>query len=382
MVAAIIVVDIRSLISKIRMVKLTTAIAAFLTFAMQAQTAFVTSEMFDYDKETVCTLPPVFGCYNNGFPECCSDDAIDCPKEEPPCDVPPLPSCEDTPNMATSICPNDDDGENKPFTTLCRALKVTGLFDLINSPVKIEDIGTFFAVTDEGWNRAFSQEELENLLNGNIGEYDLPLQYFLIMLFGLKVTFPDELACDSPVFTEFQESYTFCKSLGETFQIGLGNDIFDASNLPKYTSQVPIITCTGLIYEMNNLILASLPPETQPCPCGESNEFCNYDGYPDEPEKATCESCPEDECWAGFYPLAAAECEATCFGRTSIPSKAPTTPNVPPTPSPTSNTPPPTTPNALPTPAPARKSKKSKHKKSSKPSNTSKQVDQEDSNEK
>merc|ERR1712238_39413 len=91
-------------------------------------------------------------------------------------------------------------GENKPFTTLCRALKVTGLFDLINVPVKTEDIGTFFAVTDEGWNRAFSQEELENLLNGNIGEYDLPLQYFLIMLFGPKVTFPDELACDSPFF--------------------------------------------------------------------------------------------------------------------------------------------------------------------------------------
>ena len=63
------------------MVKLTTAIAAFLTFAMQAQTAFVTSEIFEYDKETVCTLPPVFVCYNNGFPECCSDDAIDCPKE-------------------------------------------------------------------------------------------------------------------------------------------------------------------------------------------------------------------------------------------------------------------------------------------------------------
>mmetsp|Transcript_2964 Transcript_2964/g.3340 ORF Transcript_2964/g.3340 Transcript_2964/m.3340 type:complete len:351 (-) Transcript_2964:279-1331(-) len=348
------------------MVKLTTAIAAFLTFAMQAQTAFVTSEMSDYDKEKVCTLPPVFGCYNNGFPECCSDDAIDCPEEEPTCDVPPLPSCENTPNIATSICPNDNDIENQPFTTLCRALKVTGIFDLINVPVKTEDVGTFFAVTDEGWNRAFSQEELENLFNGNIGIDDVPIQGFLFMLFGQKVIFPDELTCGAPLLTSFQESVTFCKSLGETFQVGFGNDLIGASNLPKYTSQVPIITCTGLIYEIDNLILGDFsPPKEEPCPCGGSNEFCNYDGYPDEPENAYCESCPEDECWAGFFPLAMAECEATCFGRTSIPSKAPTTPNVPPTLSPTSNT---------------RNSKKSKKKKSSKSSNRSKQVDQEDSN--
>jgi type VI secretion system secreted protein VgrG len=39
-----------------------------------------------------CTQSPDTGCYANGQPECCSDASSDCPEEKPPCDVTPSPT--------------------------------------------------------------------------------------------------------------------------------------------------------------------------------------------------------------------------------------------------------------------------------------------------
>jgi len=193
-----------------------------------------------------CTQSPDMTCYRSGWPVCCEDDSIDCPKEKPPCELPPA-SCK---SIAEVVCTLPE------FEILCSLVGDANLVDVLGDS---KEKMTLFAPI----NTAFESlsPEVTDKVNGDV-------EFLRNILLSHAVTdnevFSIDLACNEKVVMANGDRTTTICTGDKIYQVGAGNTPED---IPEIIAPDGV-GCNGVIHAIDHVILPSVDtlPSSPPGP--------------------------------------------------------------------------------------------------------------------
>jgi len=175
-----------------------------------------------------CTHSPNTNCYEGGWPKCCGNDAIKCPKTPPPCET----GCK---TLAEIVCEAPD------LSELCKLVVRAGLADALSGGT-----WTVFAPRNGGFDdldniKKFSKDRLKRLLLFHV----VPNEELYAS--DLKCHAPDNLITMANGF----DSRTRCKKGVPTFQKGRDN----SDNSPPIIVKDDIEACNGVAHVLSEVLL-------------------------------------------------------------------------------------------------------------------------------
>lgn len=192
-----------------------------------------------------CTYSPDYNCYEKGFPSCClTNDSDDCPENKPFCNV----SCDADdrlPSIKDFVC-----GNNR-LEFLCYALNED--LDEINNWLDASGTYTLFAPTDNAFSK-LGDDNIRELFDDNAKKLKDVVRYHI----SDRIYLEYDLTCDQKIDTELGDSSndfttTKCED-NEKFQVGNGNDENDRDKRPLII-ETNIVTCNGVVHLVDNVIL-------------------------------------------------------------------------------------------------------------------------------